>query len=175
MKAWFAIGLVLLGLMVGCGGGGGSTQGEAETRGGTETTATPPSTGVTAELLGPSIEGATAGFVARDGTTLAHSLERLGDGTTAKVVAGSGQCRSAGQTPAIDSAGRYPFACIVGIVATPPGGGSSLEVTLGFVVLSVKGDCWKASNERIAAGTTTPQLIPRRQALAKANLLEGCV
>ena len=160
--------VLLLVLLAGCGGGGGEPASESE-----GATTAPPAE-VSPEALAESLEGAAAGFVVRPGTTLANSLDQLGRGTSATVDAGSAECRRGGQTPAIGSNRRFPFACIVGISAEPPGG-PSVSLTLGFIVLGVEGRCWKAANERIAAEAGRPVLIPKQAALDPENRLEGCL
>jgi hypothetical protein len=155
-----ALALCLVALLVGCGGGGDQTT----TAGLGE---------LTTNQIANSLEQRVAGFLARDDTTLANSLSRfIGSKFSTKVVKGSSECKTGQETASIANPGKYPFACVVSAIAD--GRGLTVEVTLGFVGTGVNGRCWKAVNERIAATTTAPVLLTRRQALAPENLISGC-
>jgi hypothetical protein len=153
--------LCTLALLVGCGEGGDQT-----------TTAGP--RGLTTNQIANSLEQQAAGFLARDDTTLANSLGRfIGNKFSTRVVKGSTECKTGQETASIANPGKYPFACVVGAIAD--GRGLTVEVTLGFVGTGVNGRCWQAVNERIAATTTAPVLLSRRQALAPENRISSCV
>jgi hypothetical protein len=152
--------LCTLALLVGCGEGGGQT-------------ATAGLGDLTTSQIANSLEQHAAGFLARDDTTLTNSLARfIGSKFSTKVVKGSSECKTGQETASIANPGKYPFACVLSAIAD--GHGLTVEVTLGFVGIGVNGRCWKAANERIAATTTAPVLLSRRQALAPENRISGC-
>jgi hypothetical protein len=124
------------------------------------------------ELAG-SVEAQAEGFLQRDGSTLHRSLVRfLGPRLTAGVSQGATECRPGADTPSITDPQRFPFACIV--EGSADGQGLTVNITLGFVGLSLDGRCWQAANERVTVTATAPALLPRREAMRPVNRIAGC-
>lgn len=162
LAACLAIGLAIS--LAGCGGGGGGD--------GTGSTATPEAAPSMSELAG-SVEAQAEGFLQRDGSTLHRSLVRfLGPRLTAGVSQGATECRPGADTPSITDPQRFPFACIV--EGSADGQGLTVNITLGFVGLSLDGRCWQAANERVTVTATAPALLPRREAMRPVNRIAGC-
>jgi hypothetical protein len=124
------------------------------------------------ELAG-SVEGQAEGFLQRDGSALHQSLVRfLGPRLTAGVSRGATECRPGADTPSIADPEKFPFACIV--EGSADGQGLTVNITLGFVGLSLDGRCWQAANERVTVTATVPALLPRREAMRPVNRIAGC-
>lgn len=136
--------------------------------------ATGPEPDVAIARLGPSVEAASAEFLARPGTALARALaEFLGPATVTAVQPGTTVCRPASQVPSIDDPRRYPFACVIEATADD-GSGLEVEIVLGFVGTGLEGRCWAAANERVLVTGTRPTLLDRREAMRPVNGIEGC-
>ncbi len=184
MRAPVAAIAVLLALLAGAGCGPGSSDSSTTTATAQPATTTgstggaagggPQSPGsLDAAALTKSVERQMPVFLSRSDTTLVNSLQPVvGEGSDLKLVPNSVACLPGSQTPAIRDPQKYPFACIATVAAS--GGGLTIEVKLGLVVFSVRGVCWRASNERILATGTRPVLIPRTQALNPENVISGC-
>lgn len=162
--ACLAIALSLAVPLTGCGGGDGGEKGES-------------SAGEDAALsmseLADSVEGQAESFLQRDGSALHRSLVRfLGPRLTADVSRGATECRPGADTPSITDPQRFPFACVV--EGSADGQGLSVNVTLGFVGLSLDGRCWQAANERVTVTATAPALLPRSEAMRPFNRIAGC-
>lgn len=125
------------------------------------------------EELEKSVELEAAEFLERPESALGVSLrEFLGPRIETEVEAGSAICRRGRDTPSIADPRRYPFACVVR--GSADGEGLLVEVTLGFVGLSVEGRCWEAVNERVLVTTTRPTTLSRPEAMRPPNRLQGC-
>lgn len=149
--------------LAGCGGGGGDGGGS---------TATADAAPSMRELAG-SVEGQAEGFLQRDGSALHRSLVRfLGRRLTAGVSQGATECRPGADTPSITDPEKFPFACVV--EGSADGQGLTVNITLGFVGLSLDGRCWRAANERVTVTATAPALLPRREAMRPVNRIAGC-
>jgi hypothetical protein len=123
--------------------------------------------------LAPSIERQAESFLQRKGSALHRSLVRfLGPRLTADVSRGATECRPGADTPSIVDPRRFPFACVV--EGSADGQGLSVNITLGFVGLSLDGRCWQAANERVTVTATAPALLPRREAMRPVNRIAGC-
>ncbi len=147
--------------------------GSSEDEGDGGTTASP-AVALDAPSLTASVGEVVPSFAGRPGSVLTSAVERsLGKGAAIAIKPASTQCRAVAETSSAEEAGRYPFACIVD--GTAAAGGVSTEFTLGLVVFSVDGGCWKAANERIAVAAGRPLLIPRSRALEPANVISGCI
>jgi hypothetical protein len=181
--AVMAVLVVLLLCVGGCGSGSNDSSSATESAAQTEpnSTTTGEQTTVPANgsgsldlrALKKSLDAELPGFLARADTTLAHSIDRtVGAKAKLSLLPRSVACLPGAKTPAIKDTHRYPFACIA--TATASGGGFTIQVRLGLVVIGVKGLCWRASNERIEAAGSQPVLIPREQALAPENVVSGC-
>jgi hypothetical protein len=161
--ACLAVVLALTIALAGCGGGGGD---------GAESTATADAAPSMRELAG-SVEGQAEGFLQRDGSALHRSLVRfLGPRLTAGVSRGATECRPGADTPSITDPEKFPFACVV--EGSADGQGLTVNITLGFVGLSLDGRCWQAANERVTVTATAPALLPRREAMRPVNRIAGC-
>jgi hypothetical protein len=161
--ACLAVVLALTIALAGCGGGGGEIAGS---------TATADAAPSMRELAG-SVEGQAEGFLQRDGSALHRSLVRfLGPRLTAGVSKGATECRPGADTPSITDPERFPFACVV--EGSADGQGLTVNITLGFVGLSLDGRCWQAANERVTVTATAPALLPRREAMRPVNRIAGC-
>jgi hypothetical protein len=133
-----------------------------------------PEADATPRQVARSLEARAPAFLEREGTALRRNLHRfLGPRLTTEVERGSAVCRPGSETPSIADPRRYPFACIVG--ATADGEGLEVEIVLGFVGTELEGSCWRAANERVAATTSLPELLSRREARRPVNQLAGCV
>lgn len=146
--------------------------GAAETTGATASSSSPTSE-LSAATLTSSFSKAAVGFGSRRGSVLRLSVSRsLGKGAAIAMKPESADCRPASATPADSAPARFPFACIVS--GTAASGGVSTTFTLGFVVFGIRGRCWRAANERIAAAKSGPVLIPKQRAMQPANVIAGC-
>jgi hypothetical protein len=161
MRARSAVALGALALVIalsasGCGGG-------------EESLAKP----LTMRRLASSLEGRSAPFLRREGTTLHRNLVRfLGGQIEAKVSRGTAECRPGRETASISNPKKYPFACIVEGSAT--GSGLTVNITLGFVGLKLDGSCWRAANERVSVTTGAPALIGADEARRPVNQIAAC-
>jgi hypothetical protein len=150
--------------LVGCGGGGGGEE--------TGSTTAAEAAVSMSELAG-SVEGQAEGFLQRDGSALHRSLVRfLGPRLTAGVSKGATECRPGRDTPSITDPEKFPFACVV--EGSADGQGLTVNITLGFVGLSLDGRCWQAANERVTVTATAPALLPRSEAMRPVNRIAGC-
>jgi hypothetical protein len=162
VAACLAIGLAMP--LSGCGGGGGGDEAGS--------TAAAEAAVSMSELAG-SVEEQAEGFLQRDGSALHRSLVRfLGPRLTAEVSRGASECRPGADTPSIADPEKFPFACIV--EGSADGQGLTVNITLGFVGLSLDGRCWQAANERVTVTATAPALLPRREAMRPVNRIAGC-
>jgi hypothetical protein len=162
--ACLAISLSLAAPLTACGGGDGGERGRASAGG----DAAPSMS----ELAG-SVERQAEGFLQRDGSALHRSLVRfLGPRLTADVSRGAAECRPGADTPSITDPRRFPFACVV--EGSADGQGLNVNITLGFVGLSIDGRCWQAANERVTVTATAPALLPRSEAMRPVNRIAGC-
>jgi hypothetical protein len=150
--------------LAGCAGSGGEDE--------TGSTAAPEAA-VSMSELAASVEGQAEGFLQRDGSALHRSLVRfLGPRLTADVSKGATECRPGADTPSITDPQKFPFACVV--EGSADGQGLTVNITLGFVGLSLDGRCWQAANERVTVTATAPALLPRRTAMQPVNRIAGC-
>jgi hypothetical protein len=167
MRGWASAACLAMALAIplaGCGGGGGGDDAGSTAAG---------EAALSMSELAGSVEGQAEKFLQRDGSALHRSLTRfLGSQITADVSRGTTECRSGRDTPSIDDPQKFPFACIV--EGSADGKGLTVNITLGFVGLSLEGRCWQAANERVTVTATAPALLPRREAMRSVNRIAGC-
>lgn len=126
------------------------------------------------EGLAESVEGEAAAFLGRPRTAVRRELRPyLGPSPTTRVERGTTVCRPGAETASIADPESYPFACI--IRASAASEGLEVEVVLGFVGIELDGACWRAANERIAATTSVPALLTRREAERPVNQIAACL
>jgi hypothetical protein len=149
--------------LAGCGGGGGEKA--ASTAGG--------GAAISMSELASSVEAQAESFLQRDGSALHKGLTQfLGAQIATGVSKGTTECRPGRNTPSIADPRKFPFACVV--EGSADGNGLTVNITLGFVGLSLDERCWQAANERVSVTATAPALLSRREAMLPVNRIAGC-